>query len=182
MNRFKFDSEKAIEAIKLILANIDGAADFHKIFKILYFTDMAHVAKYGRPVFGDKYIAMRNGPVPSIIYDSLKDLRRGMCQTPGFVESFDTRNYVVVSKNKSIDVDVFSEAELEELTNSISENKNLSFEILTRKSHGFAYNNATYDNSIPIYAIAEEGGAKKEMINYINHQLEIESIINDSAW
>ena len=49
-----------------------GRADFHRIFKILYFADEKHLALYGFPIVGDEYIAKKNGPVPSITYDIVK--------------------------------------------------------------------------------------------------------------
>jgi uncharacterized phage-associated protein len=40
--------------------------------KVMFFADRSHLRQYGRPVTGDLYIAMANGPVPSRIYDMVK--------------------------------------------------------------------------------------------------------------
>ncbi|WP_409530306.1 Panacea domain-containing protein [Shinella sp.] len=44
---------------------------FHAL-KTLYYADRAHLQRYGRPITGDRYIAMENGPVPSYAYNAVK--------------------------------------------------------------------------------------------------------------
>ena len=74
--KYKFDIDKSITLLKVILSNFkDGVCDFHKLFKILYFAEQKHLLQYGRTITGDRYIAMKDGPVPSNIYDLLKTLR-----------------------------------------------------------------------------------------------------------
>jgi hypothetical protein len=182
MNNFHLNTKKAIEAIKLILSNTDGKSDLHKVFKILYFADMAHLAEYGRPIMGDKYIAMKNGPVPSLVYDYFKFLRNNFGFNSGFEGVFEVDKYDVSLIDKNLDLDIFSESEIEALQQSIDENKNFDFTYLTKKSHGYAYINADLNDSISFFEIAKEGGANDEMMKYINHQLEIESITSGAAW
>nr|WP_254873277.1 Panacea domain-containing protein [Marinitoga sp. 1138] len=43
-----------------------------KAIKLLYFAERYHIRKYGRPIFWDKYVAMRFGPVQSNVYDLIK--------------------------------------------------------------------------------------------------------------
>lgn len=61
--------------------NTLGKAQFHELFKILYFADQEHIKIYGRPITGDKYIAMKYGPVPSFLYDILKDINQSAYHT-----------------------------------------------------------------------------------------------------
>lgn len=78
MLSFKFYKEKAIAALLYVTQTLiknNKRPDFHKVFKIFYFADQMHLTKYGRPITGDHYIAMRNGPVPSRLYDMLKSLK-----------------------------------------------------------------------------------------------------------
>ena len=42
------------------------------ILKTLFLSDRAHLNKYGRPITFDEYVAMPDGPVPSLAYDILK--------------------------------------------------------------------------------------------------------------
>jgi uncharacterized phage-associated protein len=43
------------------------------ILKTLFLADRAHLNKYGRPITFDEYVAMSDGPVPSLAYDVLKE-------------------------------------------------------------------------------------------------------------
>ncbi|MEK7221817.1 MAG: Panacea domain-containing protein, partial [Nitrospirota bacterium] len=61
---FRFDPDKAIQAILFVARSITGAT-FHQISKIIYFADKDHLQKYGRLICGDSYVAMKHGPVPS---------------------------------------------------------------------------------------------------------------------
>ncbi|WP_312808757.1 Panacea domain-containing protein [Agrobacterium cavarae] len=69
--RFSVDKEKTIEALLYIVTRYGEAGRFHAL-KTLYFADREHLRLYGRPITGDRYIAMDNGPVPSYAYNALK--------------------------------------------------------------------------------------------------------------
>jgi uncharacterized phage-associated protein len=71
MTRFRVDWAKAIEAIDFIAARKPGVTQYY-IGKILFFADREHLLDYGRPITGDRYVAMEHGPVPSAIRDILK--------------------------------------------------------------------------------------------------------------
>jgi len=70
--RFKLDWEKSIEAIDYIATVKPGVTQYY-IGKIMYFADKAHFLDWGRPISGDRYYAMEHGPVPSTVYDLLKE-------------------------------------------------------------------------------------------------------------
>ncbi|MBP0020504.1 MAG: SocA family protein [Cyanobacteria bacterium SBLK] len=71
---FIFNAEKGIEAILYIIKHGTEPTFLH-ISKVMYFADRKHLEKYGRFICGDRYIAMKNGPVPSGVYDLLKNVR-----------------------------------------------------------------------------------------------------------
>lgn len=71
MIRFNFNEEKAVEVVAYIAQAWPGVTAFY-LSKIAFFADRNHLRAYGRPVTGDAYIAMANGPVPSRIYDIIK--------------------------------------------------------------------------------------------------------------
>jgi uncharacterized phage-associated protein len=68
---FQVDKDKTIEALLYIVHRYGEVGRFHAL-KTLYFADLQHLRAYGRPVTGDRYIAMENGPVPSYAYSALK--------------------------------------------------------------------------------------------------------------
>lgn len=173
---FPFESEKAVYSLKLILSHVkDNKCDFHKIFKILYFAERDHLTTYGKPITGDIYIAMRNGPVPSTIYDILKYLKGGSIFNSDINFSKHFRivdNHMVELMDKEINEDVFSESEIESLFQSIEQNKFLSFFELTEKSHDAAWNRANKDDVMSVLDIAKAGGADAHMLNYISAKIQ----------
>ena len=78
MLRFKMDEGKALAAFLYVLRDLAKVSphtvDMHKVFKILYFADKEHLLRFGRPVIGDVYIALKHGPVPSRLYDWIYSL------------------------------------------------------------------------------------------------------------
>lgn len=167
--KFKFDKEKALAAI-LYIANKVEKADFHKVSKILFFADQMHLAKYGRPVLGDAYIAMENGPVPSQVYDILKAVR-GDSYFSQFADElkkmFIIEGRFIIKPLVDADLDEFSDSDIECIDMSIAENKDLSFTQLKDKSHNKAYHSVDLNNEISIEEIAKEAGANNEMLKYI---------------
>ena len=45
----------------------------YDIVKTFFLADRSHLNKYGRPISFDNYVAMKHGPVPSLVYDILKE-------------------------------------------------------------------------------------------------------------
>lgn len=169
MIRFNFDKDKSISSVLFILNKL-GKTDFHKVCKILYFADQKHLTKYGNPITGDFYIAMKNGLVPSNVYDILKAIRNNFSfnlNTNELKDLFEVHGNHDVTAKVNADLDFLSETDVECILNSIEENKNLSFADLTDKSHNTAWNKATRDNEISFLDIATDGGANDVMINYI---------------
>lgn len=169
-----FNSTKIIHAILFILDKMGGTCDFHKISKMFYFADQKHLLAYGMLITGDEYIAMKYGPVPSKTYDILKSLRSDIDQYKHLfeLESRDT----VFAKGKP-NMRYLAQSDVECLSAAIEENKNLTFEELTNKSHKEAWQKAQGDASIMnILDIAKEANADEQMLAYINETLENQNL------
>ncbi|MBS3770790.1 MAG: Panacea domain-containing protein [Bacteroidales bacterium] len=167
--------QETIHVLLYIIHKVGGQADFHKIFKILYFADKKHLANFGRFISGDKYIAMKDGPVPSIAYDILKALRE-----EGFLSNFKKEmesyfelmsDYKVKAKREP-DLDELSQSEIDCINESIEKNAELKFSRLKNKSHDSAWKKVIRDCEMNIKDIAEAEGANKYMIEYINEKIE----------
>lgn len=164
MKRFVFNHKKALAATLYVASKLT-VANFHKVLKIIYFADLKHLNRYGRPITGDRYIAMENGPVASWILDLLhgkvgKEYRK----------FFTIIGYIVSPKLPSNILDHFSKSDLECLDESIKENKNLSFGKLKEKSHDSAWGKTERDTEMNVMDIIEASGASQEMREYIEEQ------------
>jgi len=180
MANFKLDIEKSVHATLLVLNELGGTTDFHKVFKILYFADQKHLARYGRPVTGDSYVAMKNGPVPSNIYDIFKAIKSDSifaAYGEQYASYFDVKFHFVTAKT-TVDLEYLSETDIECLSESIAENRNLDFNQLTYKSHDSAYNKSIKDDRISLFDIAEGGGANEAMLQYIHLNIENQRALN----
>jgi len=167
-----FDKEKAISTV-LYIAEKLAKADLHKLSKILYFAEQKHLVKYGSPIVGDYFIAMEKGPVPSQIYDMLKTVRGdSLYKTDEYKKYFKVEQSYILKPLVKPDLDEFSESDIECIDEAILENKDLNFRVLKEKSHGEAYNSAGLNSTISIEKIAKEGGANKEMIDFLKEEME----------
>jgi uncharacterized phage-associated protein len=70
---FEFQPEKSLAAIAY-LAHRSGET-MYTILKMVYAADKLHLERYGRPITGDLFAAMKEGACPSRIYDSMKVFR-----------------------------------------------------------------------------------------------------------
>ena len=169
-----------INALLLVLEKLGGKGDFHKLFKILYFADQKHLLRYGSLITDDNYIAMNNGPVPSMTYDILKALRGdGLLETykSEFEKFFKLLSKYEVESLISPDLEELSDSERDCLFESISENKDLEFRKLTDKSHDSAWSNADGNCEMNIQDIAVAAGANQQLVDYINDSIENKSAI-----
>ncbi|MCL2220022.1 MAG: Panacea domain-containing protein [Chitinispirillia bacterium] len=122
--RFNMNTQKAIESIIWITRN--GESNMYNIWKILFAAEKYHLNKYGRPITGDKYIAMEFGTVPSWLYDATKIKRPGM----GFIKD---ANSLIAARDPMSDY--LSQSDLEALSHGVSEYAGLSFSSVKDKNH-----------------------------------------------
>lgn len=177
----QFQGLEKTQAVLLYIVNkLGGRVNFHKIFKILYFADQKHLVKYGDLIIDDAYMAMENGPVPSLVYDGLKsvkeDSRYIAREVSDIFKSAVSVDGHIVTAEKDPDLDELSSSEIECLDESIKENKNLSYGRLKDKSHDLAWQFGKRNFEIPVEKIAEAGGADKEMIKYVKEVQEAKDV------
>lgn len=163
-----FNFDRALNAL-LYVANRVERRDIHKIFKILYFADMQHLLKYGRAITGDRYIAMRFGPVPSCIYDMVKVVRGDSWYVAEDLKAFIQVDGMLLNPLRDADMDYLSASDISEINRAVHAYKDIDFNKLTRLSHGTAWNTAWNSNSqeISVEDILRECQADEEYIQYI---------------
>ena len=71
--RFPFNERKSLAAATHLLVEGGGRMPYMRLLKLLYLADRASFLEYGRPITGDRYIAMKLGPVLSTVYDRIKE-------------------------------------------------------------------------------------------------------------
>jgi uncharacterized phage-associated protein len=69
--QFKFDFEKFLAVLQYMAWKSVPELDKYKICKLLFLADKYHLVQYGRPIIGDRYCALKYGPVPSHSLDLL---------------------------------------------------------------------------------------------------------------
>lgn len=164
--RFKFSPAKTRAAIHWMLRDYQGA-DLHTILKACYFADKAHLNKYGRPIFGATYRAMKFGPVPIEVYEMAKGeplwlAELGATRYPWHLDGYQ----LFLEDNDIPDLSVLSDSDFEELQNGFNQSRSMTFNERTAATHGSDWQAADlgfmrYEDMI------EESSTKNETILYL---------------
>lgn len=177
-----FDKEKLTEVVLYILNKTKGL-DYYHLFKIIYFANIAHLAKYGFPMVSDNFCALKDGPVPTDLYNCIKgdkycDKELQEMLDKVVLKGTDDAHYMLEAKREA-DTDYLSRADIEALDNSISENNTLSYGELREKSHGKEWQRAYYQGQgrkvMDIVGMAKDGMASDDMVEYIKENLAVEA-------
>ena len=173
-----FNSEKSLQAV-LYIANRVERKDFHKIFKVLYIADREHLIKYGRPITGDTYIAMKDGPVPSKIDDIFKAVRGDSyfakyADIAKFSELFSVHDWYFILPKKEANLYYLSKTDIAELDDSIAKYGSMAWEELREKSHDYAWHATAKDRPIAVADIMREDGADEEFINHVTSLMDFQ--------
>ncbi len=126
MFEFGFNYEKANEVI-LYLSNRDEGMSKMRLLKFVFFADLYHINNYGRPILGDKYVAMDNGPVLSKLYDMLK-------QSTDDYKIIDNK---LIEPNRDANTDYLSKSDIEALDYTINQYSQYETFKLSALSHEY---------------------------------------------
>ena len=105
--RFKLNLEKCIQGISFLAKHRPGITQYY-VGKVFFFADREHLLDWGRPISGDRYVAMEHGPVPSTIYDLLKSASG---EPDEILEELSLRVRTVQNGNK---IEVYPRADIEQ--------------------------------------------------------------------
>ena len=179
-----YDCKKLTELVLFILGKT-GGVDFYHAFKILYFAEMKHLAKWGSGIVPDEFCALKYGPVPTQLYDAVKELNH-----PCMILSEELSEVIqfagedapnVLLPKREANLKYISKSEIEALEQSIDENESLTFGQLMRKSHDEAWEEANRrtngTNVISPVSMARVLNADDAMLEYIEEQMQIESAL-----
>lgn len=92
---FTFNIDKLIHAIIFFVNNTSREKlGKVKLMKLLYYSDFIHMREYGRPIIGDNYYKLENGPVPSLALNLISEAETCSNDQPDEEDMADTREYV----------------------------------------------------------------------------------------
>lgn len=166
--RYNFNEEKTINVV-LYIAEKLKRRDFHKIFKILYFSDREFLNRYGVTITGDTYIAMDAGPVPTKTYDIFKIVRGDsyMQDTKNLGRYFAVSNWMFILPLQKANLDNIAPAEKDIVDAMISRYGDMSYDEIKEKSHDVAWRSTARDYPISFESMALESGMDAEDIPYL---------------
>ncbi|MBI3503809.1 MAG: SocA family protein [Proteobacteria bacterium] len=84
--KFAFSEAKAVEALAFIATEHPGFTPLF-VSKVLFFAEKWHINRYGRPIIGDTYIAMPQGPVPSSVKNCIDQNWHWLEEPVGFSDA-----------------------------------------------------------------------------------------------
>ncbi len=172
-----FNENKALNAV-LYIAHKLKRRDFHKIFKILYFADKEHFSIYSRPITGDNYIAMQDGPVPSKLYDIFKSVRgNGYFKDNGkFSQYFTVVDWDIIVPQKEPSMNFLSLTDIKYIDKVIERYGEMTWDEVREKSHDYAWSNTVLNKEITFENILLEAGENDSYIDYIKEQNSLKSL------
>lgn len=186
MYNMSADDIAKLKAVALYVLNKCGETDFIHLFKIIYLAERSVYAKYGQHLVKDSFVAMEYGPVPSLLYDALKQLNgRGYNTmltpiTDSMLPAGGECAWFFVKAVERPDMDELSPAEIKVLDSIIDRYKDMDAKSLSELSHDEAWHLA-WDNKhntvmVPL-DIAKAGGGAGGFLQYLVEQEEISSIL-----
>lgn len=170
--RFPFNDRKALAAATFLLFLSGGRMNYMKLIKLMYLSDRISLLKFRRPITGDRYVAMKLGPVLSNVYDHIKN---------------GTWDRYLIKENR-YNVRLVSDP----LTGPLSEDEiNILQEVweYCRKHDQWQLSDLTHDlpewqetpkdKDIPVERILQALGKKKKEIDEIRYEAEEESFFEE---
>lgn len=172
-----FALDSAVACVAYVLKKKPGITQ-HELAKILYGADKHHLEYYGSLMFGETYIKMKYGPVPSSVYDGVKVAAgQRIPQASGaLAESFSAAIRISTDSSGKIlglyvkadpDWDDLSEAMIESLNMGIEQFGDLGFRARTNKSHDAAWQVAAMNSPMPVESIAETLPNSRQLLEHL---------------
>ena len=179
----QFDKQKLTDIVAYILNKTKGL-DYYHVFKIIYFANIAHLAKYGFSMVSDEFCALPDGPVPTVLYNCIKGDAHCDRELQVMLEKTVSKGtddaYYMLEAKRDADLEYLSKADIEALDYSISDNANLPYGELRAKSHGDEWNRAYKQSGrkvTDIVGMAKDAKASDDMIEYIKENLAVEAAL-----
>lgn len=171
----EYKNQVIAELILYILSKGTPLTQYY-VYKILYFAERKHLAKWGTGILPGEFHAWEWGPVPKRIYAGVKHLDDGTLPIDKALQQVISRadkdlgDYLIPLREP--DMNYISASEIESIDESYAENVNLPFNVLKDKSHDSAWQKAWakgHDQVMSSIDIARAEGVSQAMLDYIAH-------------
>lgn len=136
---------KIVDAILQVVSEAERraiAVTQYDIVKTIFLADKAHLNRYGRPITFDDYVAMRHGPVPSLVYDLLKQNEKALSRVGEPLPWQQTKSpergpsvFCFHSPARSPSDDVLSPSDVSALNDALTTIQSLTFSQIRRLTH-----------------------------------------------
>jgi hypothetical protein len=73
MTELPFESERALQAAAYLLEKNGGEMSLQRLLSLLYIAEREMLAEHGEPLFGGRYVATEDGPIPLDVLLNLPD-------------------------------------------------------------------------------------------------------------
>lgn len=152
------NAKRILNALLYVIAEAERreiALTQYTILKTVFLADKSHLNRYGRPITFDNYVAMKDGPVASCLYNTLKhviDFQRVFGIEGPLWKRHDAPEigrgvYTYSEPAQAADEDVLSESDMEALSDALSVVSALTFGQIRKLTHDDpAYVDAWEDN------------------------------------
>lgn len=114
----RFDKRKALAATSFLLQQARGRMPYMKLIKLLYAAERESLLRFGKPIIGGHYYAMKLGPVVSEVLDLVKhppDVLGPLAEE--WSQHFERIGYEI-QMTRPATLDPLSEAEVQLLTDT----------------------------------------------------------------
>lgn len=164
--RFQFDEKKGLEALAYIASRWENITAFYAA-KVLFFAEKYHINRYARPIVGDTFIAMPNGPVPSTLYDFIKGKFDQAGDPEAILDALDIRRapYPQIGARRDANMSILSESDVECLDEAIHRCRGRAFTVLSNQTHTEkAWKNAPANGVMSYEDMIDDGESKEDII------------------
>lgn len=139
--QFPYIKERAYNAILWLLHQHGGKLNRLKLMKLVFFVDLEHLSRYGRPVIGGHYVAMEHGPVASEMLNDINNTKYCKSDKP-----FECVSQYDVAAIGPVDEDHLSESDIEILREVNSKYGDMDKYAIRDLTHNFKSWRKNYPN------------------------------------
>ena len=155
MVSFTPNPEKFASAVAYLACRKQGVTK-KELCKLLYFADRDHLLEYGRPITGDQYYALEQGPIPTQGLDALNG--RGRPEWVDAVRKYGQLQGWTFKLEREPNLKVLSESDMEVLNRTLNSYGHLAAWQLEELSH-----------QEPAWIKAEQNGPMDFLLFFENH-------------